>query len=347
MKSEIYTPAPDDWHGHMRFGALLLMIAKWVSQQFRRVVAMGNVPAVTTLEKALEYDQECNSATKPLGCTTLVSPRINRHTTPELVHAFCKAGFWRLKLYLEGTTTGAEDGVSNIALLFPIFEMMQQLNMVLQIHAEVPGTWRWADTAMREDLCLPLVYLIHQNFPKLRIVIEHVSSGRTIAFLQDVPPDIVAGTVTEQHLRDNANDVRGGLIDPHKVWKPEAKTRADQMIIGSAVYGGRMRNLFSGNDWAAHPISKKGPGLISSGGFHAPGLIPRLWGLFEKNADAERFARFTSFAGADFYQVPRNTDRLVLTRESWQVPISDGEGENEVVIYRGGEILDFKVQGFV
>lgn len=342
-KYEAYVPAPDDWHGHFRDHPILELVAMWIAIQFRRVVAMGNVPPILTVEDAISYSDRCNAVTKPHGCTTLVSPKITRKTTPDLVRAFYVAGFRHLKLYLEGTTTAAEDGVSNIYELFPVFAVMQELNMVLQFHAELPGTWEWVDTSQREAMCLPFVYLIHQNFPKLRIVIEHASCAQTMAFVEDMPPDTIAATVAVQHLWDTANDVRGGLVYPERVWKPETKTWADREALRAAVLWKKLPNVFSGNDWAPHDESKKGPGPISSGGFNAPGLVPRLFELFIQHSDIHRFAAFTSYNGADFYQVPRNEDFLHLVHRQWEVPRMEGN----IRVYRGGEILQWNVAGFV
>ena len=353
MTNQIIVPAPDDWHGHLRSGEILIAVAKWVASQFRRIVAMGNDPAILTVDDAKKYDEECNQATKTFGCTTLVSPKINRWTTPEMIEQFFLAGFHHLKFYFEGTTTAAEDGVSNIYLLFPVFEVMQNRNMVLQIHAEVPGTWSWVDTAQREAMCLPLVYLIHQNFPRLRIVIEHISCAQTVAFLEEMPRDVIGATATYQHLRDYANDVRGGLVYPDRIWKPEAKTWTDRDAIRTAVFYKKLPNVFNGNDWAPHIEQKKGPGPISSGGFQGPGLLSRLLSLFLKHSSQSTFADFTWRNGADFYQVPKNRDRIVLVREQFYLPEKEIlPSGNEIRIYRGGgpphgEPLEWKIATFV
>jgi dihydroorotase len=342
LTNEIRLAAPDDWHAHYRDEPMLSEVAPWSARQFKRVVAMGNVPAVTTVEKAIDYDRKANAVTKPLGSTTLVSPKITMTTTPDLAQAFFDAGFWRLKFYPEGATTASSDGVSNIASLFPMFEVMQDRNMVLQIHGECPATWEWVDVAARETMFLVLVQLIVQNFPRLRIVLEHISSKEAAAFLEDAPPT-VAATVTLHHLIDTMNNVRGGLANPHLMCKPEIKSRSDRDAIRTLLFYKKLRRLFFGSDTAPHKLDSKHTDLICSGVFSAPVLMSKLLEVFLENSDCETLENFTWAFGADFYQLDRNKEKLVMVHESWKVPNLIGGTRP----YLYGQTLDWQVSAFV
>lgn len=342
MKNEIIVPAPDDWHAHYRGGAMLVDVAPYSARQFKRVMAMGNVPAITTVPKAIEYVLDTNSVTKPYGSYTWVSPKITAATTPKMAQDFFEAGFSTLKFYPEGATTASDDGVSNIVSLFPMFEVMQDRNMVLQIHGECPATWNWVDVAGREMMFLPMVALIADNFPKLRIVLEHISTKEAAAFLEDAP-GTVGATVTLHHLLDTMNEVRGNLVDPHRICKPEIKGRSDRDALRMLVLYKKLRRVFFGSDSAPHKVDFKHSDQICSGVFSAPVLMPKLLGLFLDSSDQKALCDFTWAFGADFYQLPRNSERLVLARKPWVVPnlLAD------VRPYLAGQTIEWQVEGFV
>ncbi|MEJ0021537.1 MAG: amidohydrolase family protein [Candidatus Doudnabacteria bacterium] len=342
VTNEITIPAPDDWHAHYRDEPMLSDVAPFSATQFKRVVAMGNVPAITTVEKAIAYNLRTNAVTKPYGSHTLVSPKITDLTTPDLAQAFWEAGFPRLKFYPEGATTASSDGISNIAVLFPTFEVMQDRNMVLQIHGECPATWEWVDVSRREMMFLPLVQLVADNFPKLRIVLEHISTSAAVAFIEDAA-ETVGATVTIHHLLDTMNDVRGGLGDPHRMCKPEIKGRADRDALRMLVFYKKLRRVFFGSDSAPHRLGSKHSDQICSGVFSAPVLMPKLLDLFQRYSDGESLIDFTWAFGADFYGLPRNKEKLVLARDPWVVPDMLGE----VRPYMAGQTIEWRVGGFV
>lgn len=342
MKNEISLPAPDDWHVHYRGGTMLADVAPFSARQFKRVMAMGNVPAITTHAKAIQYSLDTNAVTKPYGSHTWVSPKITSATTPELVEDFSESGILTLKFYPEGATTASEDGVANIFSLFAVFAAMQDHNMVLQIHGECPATWGWVDVSKREMMFLPMVQLIADNFPKLRMVLEHISTKEAVAFLEDAP-QTVGATVTLHHLLDTMNDVRGGLGDPHRICKPEIKGRADRDALRMLVLYKKLSRVFFGSDSAPHKLGYKHSDQICSGVFSAPVLMPKLLEFFLNRSDEKTLIDFTWAFGADFYQLPRNSEKLVLVRDPWVVPNLLGE----VRPYLAGQTIEWQAGGFV
>ncbi len=337
--NEITLPAPDDWHAHFRFGEMLRDVVPWSAKQFRRVVAMGNVPAVETLEQAKAYDEETNAESGKDGCTTLVSPKLTPTTTPELIGLFDDAGFHHLKLYA-GITTGSTGGIVDFKPLYPCLETMQDLDMVLQIHAEDADPK--IDCDQRERSCLPKVQRLIEDFPKLRVVIEHISCRETTDFARRMAEkkSRVGFTVTLAHLKHNKNDVRGGDLNPQLIMKPEIQGFADHRAIMRLVYEDRLPNVFFGSDSAPHPAANKGPIKVANGGFTAPVLMPELLRLFLLNSTLEALHNFTWGFGADFYQLPRNREKLVIVREPWQVPEMIGT----VRPYMAGETVDLQVK---
>jgi len=342
VSKTINLPAPDAWHAHLRFGDMLSAVTEWSARQFRRLVAMGNVPAVEDLQQAMDYDDECNQEAEKFGCQVLVSPKLTLNTTPQMVCNFCHAGFTRLKLYA-GVTTGSKNGVANFEALYPCLETMRDLGMYLQIHAEDPDPR--VDCDQRERSCLSKVAKLVNDFPQLHVIIEHISCKETVDFMsrmheQNRP---VAATVTLAHLKHNKNDVRGDLLDPQLIMKPEIQGFADHAAIQQLVYESCLPNVFFGSDSAPHPASNKGPIKVANGGFTAPVLMPELTRLFLMHANRDRLISFTSHFGADYYDFPRNTSTLVLEEQEWTVP----ELVGTVRPYMAGEKLGLKVAGIV
>ncbi|MEO8065425.1 MAG: hypothetical protein ABI643_01035 [Candidatus Doudnabacteria bacterium] len=342
MKNEITLPAPDDWHAHFRFGEMLKDVVPWSAKQFRRCIAMGNVPPIETVAEAQAYDDECNDQSQKFGCTTLVSPKLIPTTTPYMVKEFSRSYFGRLKLYA-GITTGSKGGLVDFRPLYSCLEVMQDCDMVLQIHAEDADPA--VDCDQRERSCLPKVEQLSDDFPTLRIVVEHISCRETVEFVRRMHEKTrpVAATVTLAHLKHNKNDVRGGELEPQLIMKPEIQGFADQKAIMELVYESRPPNVFFGSDSAPHPAANKGPIKVANGGFTAPVLMPELVRLFQVHANPDALANFTSVFGADFYRLPRNKEKLVLIRKPWQVPEMIGA----VRPYMAGQTLEWQVDGFI
>jgi dihydroorotase len=225
--------------------------------------------------------------------------------------------------------------------LYPCVEMMQDRNMVLQIHAEDADPK--VDCDQRERRCLPKVFQIVKDFPRLRVVVEHISCEETTNFARIAYESRlrVGFTVTLPHLKHNKNDVRGGDLDPQLIMKPEIQGFSDHRAIMRLVYEDRLPNVFFGSDSAPHPATNKGPVKVVNGGFTAPALMPELKRLFDRYASDAALVNFTHGFGADYYQLTRNTERLLLIRKDSVVP----ELVGTVRPYMAGQRLAYEVQG--
>jgi dihydroorotase len=318
---------------------MLKDVVPWSARQFRRVVAMGNVPAIETLEQANAYEIETNSVSLKYGSTTLVSPKLTLETTPAMVEAFDKAGFRHLKLYA-GITTGSASGVTDFKALYPCLEVMQDRNMILQIHAEVADPN--VDCDQRERRCIPKVARLVYDHPRLRVMVEHISCRETGDFARRMHEEKrrVGFTVTLVHLKHNKNDVRGGtFLEPQLIMKPEIQGIADHQAIMKLVYVFRLPNVFFGSDSAPHAAENKGPVKVAHGGFTAPVLMPELVRLFDLHANRPALTEFTHSFGADFYELPRNRGKLRLIHKPWVVP----ELVGTVRPYMAGETIPLQV----
>ena len=64
---------------------------------------------------------------------------------------------------------------------------------------------------------------------------------------------------------------------------------------------------------------------------------------FEQAGALDKLEGFASFYGADFYKLPRNTQRITLRREAWQVPATIALGEHRLVPLRAGEMVGWRL----
>jgi dihydroorotase len=342
LTNELTIPAPDDWHGHLRFGDILKAMAVWVARQFKRVVAMGNVPSVDTPERAVEYQQECDAELKPRGTTTIVAPKLTPETTPEQIDLFWLAGFMAMKLYL-GITTGSAEGIVGLKRLYACLEVMQARGMMLLIHAESADSSIEFD--QRERVCLAEIEQAARDFPRLRIVVEHISCAETVDFIRKMWHEkrLVGATVTLHHFKHNKNDVYGNEVDPHLICKPPIQGFRDQRAIQELVLRERRPNVFHGSDFAPHDIMFKGPNKIRSGVLNLPVLVPEWTRIFREHSDMKSLANFMWGYGADFYGLPRNQEKLVLVRRPWVVPDLIGNCRP----YMAGQTIEWDMEGFV
>jgi dihydroorotase len=328
---------PFDLHVHLRDGKMLERMVKHTSAHFGHALVMPNTTKpILTAEDAQEYKREiCRiAALENLPhFTPLMTIKLVASTTPEIVRQASKAGVIAGKLYPEGVTTNSADGVSNFESLYPVFEAMQECDMVLCLHGEVPGVF----VLDREAAFLKTLIDISRAFPNLRIVLEHVTTEEAVETVRLLPYNVSA-TITVHHLFTTLDDVIGGMLRPHLFCKPVAKTEGDRKALIGAAIGDSMR-FFLGTDSAPHLVGKKECSSGCAGVFTAPVAMACLAEIFEQYGALERLQGFTSTFGRVFYRLPPGPGTLELVKEPWVVPAEyDG-----VVPFRAGETLPWKV----
>ncbi len=338
--------APDDFHAHLRQAPILRPVVEETSRWFARVLAMPNtVPPITTPERIHSYRREIEDAAPPgRSLEAIMVFKVVPDLPARVVGLLADAGAVGGKLYPQGVTTNSEDGVSDVEELFPVFEAMEELDLVLEIHAEAPGVF----SLDRETAYLPTIERIVTRFPALRVVIEHVTSRDTIAALSDLPPTVGA-TVTAHHLLLTLDDVIGAELHPHNFCKPVAKRPADRDALCDAVLSGGPR-IFFGSDSAPHPRSAKESACGCAGVYTAPVAIPLLAELYERagapltEAEAggsHSLEAFVSRAGAEFYRLPLNERTITLVESDRVIPQSYAG----VVPFRAGGRLRYDLAG--
>lgn len=334
---------PDDWHLHVRDGEHLASVVPFTARQFGRAVIMPNLkPPVTNVDAARAYRERILQAV-PHGCRfePLMTLYLTNNTSPAEIRAARESGFIvGAKLYPAGATTHSDAGVTAIENIFPALEAMEECGLVLQVHGEV--TSQDVDVFDRERAFIDdVLSRVVERFKTLKVVFEHVTTREAVSFVQSARAGVGA-TITPQHLLLNRNAIFQGGIRPHLYCLPILKREHDRVALVEAATGDNDR-FFLGTDSAPHVRHTKEAVCGCAGIFSAHAAIELYAEAFEAAGKLDRLQAFASERGADFYGLPRNPDTITLKRETWSPPASYGFGQHEVVPFRAGESIAWRL----
>jgi dihydroorotase len=336
---------PDDWHLHVRNGAILNTVLAHTARQFARAIIMPNLnPPVLTVDQALAYRSEIlqalpvDSNFNPLMTlyltNTLTQDEIKKAAESEFIHA--------IKLYPAGATTNSDAGVSDLKDIYPILETMEKVDIPLLIHGEV--TNKDCDIFDREKVFVESsLNSIVKNLPNLRIVVEHVTTKEAVDFVLSASNKIAA-TITPQHLMFNRNAILAGGIRPHYYCLPIIKREHHRQALVKAATSGNPK-FFLGTDSAPHLTGAKENSCGCAGCYSAYGALELYAEVFEQVNALGKLEGFASFFGADFYQLPRNTKTVSLQKQSWTIPASYQVEDETITPLKANEVLNWKFEG--
>jgi dihydroorotase len=303
---------PDDFHIHLRQGEELKNYARETARFFKRGVVMPNtIPPIISARQVIEYREQI------LGCTNNFEPLMTFKIIPGLdameVSSLKEAGAIIGKYYPAGATTNSSDGVTHWHQIKGVLGEMEKLGLVLSIHGEVPDSF----ILNREKDFLPILEEIVKAFPRLKIVLEHISSKEGIEYVKNAPEN-VAGTITLHHLIHTVEDV---LRDGNNKCMPTPKLREDRDSIQATAFSGNPK-FFFGSDSAPHLQRDKDNAIGKFGVYSAPVLLPKLVELFENFGVLDKLENFLSKFGADFYGLPYNNGSITLVKRGFTVPLN-------------------------
>jgi dihydroorotase len=328
---------PDDWHVHLRDGDVLQHTVPATAQHFARALVMPNLqPALSTLSAIEAYrNRICAAIPKGNGFIPYMTFYLNESVSIEdLEKASLSPYILGAKLYPAGVTTNSEAGVRSLVDLYPLLEVLEQRNLVLQIHGEVLQ----GDIFIEEQL-RPLV----SNFPKLRIVLEHISTSVAVDFITQAPSNIAA-TITPHHLLYDRNNLLAGGIKPHFYCLPILKHKRDQQALQVAAASGNPK-FFAGTDSAPHAVGMKETACGCAGIYSAPYAIALYAQVFDSIGQLAQLNQFTSCFGAEFYQLPINQQQIELIKSPQQTAKILPIGNDFVVPIAADETLSWSVYG--
>jgi len=337
---------PDDWHTHVRNGTILKTVLPHTARQFARAIIMPNLkPPVTTVAQALAYREEILQAV-PAGVdfTPLMTLYLTGSTTTtEIKKAVESDPIYAFKLYPAGATTNSDSGVADIKSIYPLLAAMEKYDIPLLIHGEV--TDEHCDIFDRERVFVDTNLTgIVDNFPGLRIVLEHVTTIEAVQFVEAASANIAA-TITPQHLLFNRNAILAGGIRPHYYCLPIIKREQHRSALVAAATSGNPK-FFLGTDSAPHPTSLKETACGCAGCYSAHAALELYTEVFEHAGSLDKLEGFASFYGADFYHLPRNSGTVTLEKTTWRIPSFYGENGNTITPLKADEELSWKLQSY-
>jgi len=335
---------PDDWHLHLRDGAMLAGVLPYSARDFARALIMPNlVPPVVTGAQALAYRDRIIAALPPgASFTPLMTLYLTDDTDPEdvaLAHADGIAT--AVKLYPAGATTNSHAGVRNLDRVRPVLERMAEIGMPLCVHGEV--TDPEIDIFDREAVFIDRVLApLRRRIPDLRVVLEHVTTQDGVDFVRDSRRGMAA-TITTHHLIINRNTILAGGIRPHMYCLPVAKREHHRIALVQAAVSGDPR-FFLGTDSAPHSDPAKLQACGCAGIFSAPVTLSSLAEVFEAAGKLDKLQAFVSLNGAHFYGLPPNEARMTMVKGA-ALPVIDGidTGDGPVTIFDPGFPLHWRV----
>ncbi len=334
---------PDDWHVHLRDGAVLADTVRDISRYNGRAIIMPNtIPPITNTELAMAYYARINEHVTCDHFKPLMTLYLTDNTTPEdIIDAKASGKIVAAKLYPAGATTNSDSGVTSIKALYPVLEAMEKVGMLLLIHGEV--TTAEIDIFDREKIFLDTILApIVAKFTTLKIVAEHITTSEAVEFVNNAR-DNVAATITAHHLLFNRNHMLVGGIRPHLFCLPILKRNIHQKALIEAATSGN-KKFFIGTDSAPHSQDKKENSCGCAGSYTAHAAIELYAEVFEKENRLENLEAFASHNGPEFYGIPRNSDKITLVKESWRVDKTMPFGTDSVVPIRADEEIHWKVK---
>jgi len=345
MTNRITIRKPDDWHLHVRDGAMLRAVLPHTAKHFGRAILMPNlVPPVRTTQDAIAYRKRVFAAL-PEGSTfkPLMTCYLTDDTDPDDVEYGFKQGvFTGVKLYPAHATTYSAAGVTDFAKIRHVLERMQKIDMPFLIHGEEVDPD--VDVFDREAVFIERrLQKWIREFPGLRIILEHLSSKEGVDFVRSASPQ-VGGTITPYHMELNRTDWLGAGLKPYMYCMPVIKTEKDRQALRKAATSGEVC-FFLGTDSAPHPVAKKLAVNGIPGLFNSPVAIETYAKIFDEEGALHNLEAFASLNGPKHYRLPPNEETITLERSPWTAPQEvkvDGPDERALV-YRGGETIEWRV----
>ncbi len=363
MRTGLLMAKAFDAHVHLRQDRVLKHVLPFTTRDCDAALIMPNPEPIVWDAASVEAYREEIMASAPAGFRPLMTIYLTERTTPEVILRAKKVGAVAAKYYPHGGTMNSEHGLTpeNFLKRDDWFEALQEADMVLCIHAEHPRY----PYSQREQRFLKLFVgaEIAERFPKLRIVIEHVSSRVGLAVVGRY--ENVAATVTAHHLFLTHDDVYG---NHHHMCMPVAKTEEDRLALIEAVVSGKRRDLFFGSDSAPHTLSVKSQPETKPGIFTAPVALALLAKAFtdQKRGRLSNLPDFVSTIGCEFYRIPESKQMIELVPEEQFVtkpaitfmkpdrdiddeaptdpPPPDGQLSDPITTFFAGQVINWSVR---
>ena len=336
MTQSLTLRTPDDWHLHLRDGAMLRAVLPATAAHFARAIIMPNLvpPIVTGAQAAAYRDRILTARPKGSAFTPLMTLYLTEDTNPDDVAAAHASGLiTAVKLYPAGATTNSASGVSDFTRVQGVLERMAEIGLPLCVHGEV--TDPAVDIFDRETVFIDRVLdPLRRGTPGLKVVMEHITTSGAVEYVRSTDSHLAA-TITTHHLVINRNHILAGGIRPHYYCLPVAKREEHRLALRAAATSGDAR-FFLGTESAPHTDPAKLQPCGCAGCFTAPNTLPILAHVFEQDAALDRLEAFTSLNGPTFYGLEPNDTTITLTRVPAETPSHIDTEDGPVTIFDPG-----------
>ncbi|WP_164657801.1 dihydroorotase [Tropicibacter sp. Alg240-R139] len=344
MTDSLTIRRPDDWHLHLRDGAMLQAVLPETARHFARAIIMPNlVPPVVKGSDAAAYRERIQAALPDgMSFEPLMTLYLTEDTDPNDVAAAHASGLVKaVKLYPAGATTNSSSGVQDFNKIRPVLEKMAEIGLPLCCHGEV--TDHEIDIFDREAVFIDRVLdPVRKSTPGLRVVMEHITTANGVDYVKAHDKDLGA-TITTHHLIINRNHILVGGIKPHYYCLPVAKREEHRLALVNAATSGDAR-FFLGTDSAPHTDANKEMACGCAGCFTATNTMSLLAEVFEKAGALDKLENFTSLNGPGFYGLPVNEDTLTLIKgDPVTYPTKIESGDGPVTVFDAGFPLHWHV----
>ncbi|MSP94830.1 MAG: dihydroorotase [Alphaproteobacteria bacterium] len=344
MTDRITITKPDDWHLHVRDGAMLKASLPFTAKHFGRAIVMPNLlPPVLKVKDGEAYRDRVIAAL-PEGSTfkPLMTCYLTDDTDPDEIETGFREGvFTAVKMYPANATTNSAHGVTDFQKIRRVLARMEKIGMSFLMHGEE------ADPAIdvfdREAVFIERrLEPMTRDFPGLRMVLEHLSSREGVQFVRDHAPQM-GGTITPYHLMLTRTDWLGYGNRPYMYCMPVIKRREDRDALRKAATSGASC-YFLGTDSAPHPVTRKLNVVGAAGLFNSPVAIESYAQVFAEENALDKLEAFASLNGPKHYRLPPNAETITLERQTWTAPEDIRvDGEERALVHRGGEKISWKV----
>ncbi|MGH1367291.1 MAG: dihydroorotase [Maritimibacter sp.] len=344
MKNTLTLRRPDDWHLHLRDGAMLQAVLPETARHFGRAIIMPNlVPPVVTHADAAAYQARILAALpKGMRFEPLMTLYLTEDTDPADVKAAAQSGLVKaVKLYPAGATTNSASGVSDFNRVRGVLDVMAEIGLPLCVHGEV--TTQDVDIFDREAVFIDTVLdPIRRATPGLKVVMEHITTKDGVDYVR-AGGDSLGATITTHHLIINRNHILVGGIKPHYYCLPVAKREEHRLALVEAATSGPGR-FFLGTDSAPHLDHAKEQACGCAGCFTATNTLSCLAEVFEAKGALAHLEAFTSLNGPAFYGLPAHEDTVTLTKgDVVAYPAKIDTPEGPVTVFDPGFPLHWSV----
>lgn len=335
---------PDDWHVHLRDGAVMRGVVPHTARQFARAIVMPNLsPPLTDAAAVIAYRERIIAAV-PAGLefTPLMTAYLTDATEPaDIASGYRQGAFVAAKLYPAHATTGSAHGVTDIANIRNALETMQEIGMPLLVHGEV--TDHDVDIFDREAVFIDRILApLLRDLAGLKVVFEHITTSQAVDFVESAGVN-VAATITPQHLHINRNAMLVGGIRPHAYCLPVAKRESHRLALRKAATSGSSK-YFLGTDSAPHARHTKESSCGCAGIFNAPYALESYAMVFDEEGALDRFEGFAAEHGPRFYGLPLNEGTITLERGGVDVPEEIDANGAAIVPFHAGTRLPWRLR---